>query len=132
VFTPRIAGNFVTTELLGSMEFASKVAGSKLIVVLGHSECGAIKGACDKVELGNLTSVMKALAPAVDAVPEMGGERSSKNKPFVHAVTEANVRLNVAAIRERSPILADLERSGQLEIVGAMHDIATGEVTFLR
>jgi carbonic anhydrase len=131
VFTPRIAGNFVTTELLGSMEFASKVAGSKLIVVLGHTECGAIKGACDKVDLGNLTSVIKALTPAVDAVPAMEGERTSKNKPFVHAVTEANVRLNVAAIRQHSPVLAELEQKGELQIVGALHDIATGEVTFL-
>jgi carbonic anhydrase len=131
LFVARVAGNYAPVDMLGSMEFATKVAGAKLVVVLGHTECGAIKGACDNVELGNLTTVIQALRPAVDDVKDVPGERNSKNKQFVLAVTQANVRRTVAGIRAGSPILRDLERTGQIKIVGAMHDIATGQVTFL-
>jgi carbonic anhydrase len=131
LFVARVAGNYCPTDLLGSTEFGTKVAGAKLVMVLGHTECGAIKGACDNVELGNLTTVMHALQPAVADVPETG-DRSSKNKKFVRAVTEANVRRTVASIRSNSEILRGLEQSGQIKIVGAIYDISTGEVTLLQ
>ncbi len=130
LFVARVAGNYATADILGSMEFATKVAGAKLIVVMGHSDCGAIKGACDNVEMGNLTTVIEALRPAVDDVKEVEGDRTSKNKKFVQLVAQANVRRTVAKIRSDSPILRDLEQSGQIKIVGAMKDISTGLVTF--
>jgi carbonic anhydrase len=132
LFVARVAGNYSPVDILGSMEFATKVAGAKLVVVLGHTECGAIKGACDNVELGNLTTVIHALKPAVADVRDSGNDRTSKNKKFVLAVTQANVRRTVASIRANSPILHDLEQSGQIKIVGAMLDVASGEVTFLQ
>ena len=131
LFVTRLAGNLVDPEVLGGLEFASKVKGSRLIVVLGHTHCGAIKGACDNVELGNLTSVIAELKPAVDATTSVPGERNSHNEAFVHAVTEKNVRRGVAEIRERSPILAQLEAAGTLKVIGAMYDLETGVVTFL-
>jgi carbonic anhydrase len=130
IFVARVAGNYATTDIIGSMEFGAKVAGAKLIVVMGHTECGAIKGACDNVELGNLTTVIQALRPAVDEVQGYTDDRSSANKKFVYAVTLANVRRTVAHIRAQSPILHDMETSGQIKIVGAMQDIASGVVTF--
>jgi carbonic anhydrase len=131
LFVARIAGNYTEADITGSLEFATKVAGSKLIVVLGHTECGAIKGACDNVEMGNLTTVIHALRPAVVEVKGFDNDRTSRDKAFVRAVTEANVRRTVAALRATSPILKDLETSGQIRIVGAMYDISTGKVTFL-
>lgn len=131
VFVPRIAGNYANTDILGSMEFATKVAGARAIVVVGHTRCGAVMGACDNVELGNLTTVIQAIRPAVNQVNNVPGERNSGNTAFVKAVTEENVRLTVAKIRNDSPILRDLESNGQIKIVGAMHDLATGKVTFL-
>jgi carbonic anhydrase len=131
VFAPRIAGNYVNTDILGSMEFATKVAGARVVVVMGHTECGAVKGACDNVELGNLTTVIHAIRPAVDETTHVAGARSSENHAFVLAVTEANVRRTVNRIRTESPILRDLEQSGRIRVVGAMHDLQTGRVTFL-
>jgi carbonic anhydrase len=131
LFVPRVAGNYAPTDIIGSMEFATKVAGAKLVVVLGHTECGAVKGACDNVELGNLTTVIQAIRPAVDDVQGIAGDRTSKNKAFVYAVTVANVRRTVIKIRQESPIMREMEQAGQIKIVGAMQDIATGEVTFL-
>jgi carbonic anhydrase len=130
LFSARIAGNFVDDDILGSLEFASKVAGSKLIVVLGHTECGAIKGACDDVRLGNLTTTLSHLKPAVDAVTDVPGPRSSKNPDFVRAVTEMNVKLTMAAIRKRSPILDGMIARGEVGLVGAMYDVTTGVVTW--
>jgi carbonic anhydrase len=130
LFVARVAGNYSTKDIIGSMEFATKVAGAKLIVVLGHNQCGAIKGACDNIELGNLSTVIQALRPAVDDVQGFSDDRSSKNDKFVQAVAEANVRRTVAHIRSDSPILSELERSGQLKIVGAMYDISNGQVEF--
>ncbi len=129
-FAPRIAGNIATAELIGSMEFACKVAGAKLIVVMGHSDCGAVKGACDGVKLDNLTLVMADIDPAVAAVTTTG-ERNSGNKHFVQLVTAENVRLNVGLIRARSPLLDAMEAKGELRIVGAVQNLATGEVTWL-
>jgi carbonic anhydrase len=130
LFVARVAGNYATADIIGSMEFATKVAGAKLVVVLGHTECGAIKGACDNVQLGNLTTVIQALQPAVSDVTDVQGDRNSKNKKFVLLVTEANVRRTVAKLRSDSPILHDMENSGQIKIVGAIQDISTGQVTF--
>lgn len=131
IFAPRVAGNFVDEELLGSMEFAAAVAGSKVIVVLGHTECGAVKGACDGVELGNLTRTLANIRPAVEAVSGIPGERNSKNRAFVDAVAHENVRQTVQNIVDRSEVLRELVEAGKLKVVGAMYDVATGEVTFL-
>jgi carbonic anhydrase len=130
LFVARVAGNYANADILGSLEFATKVSGAKLIVVLGHTNCGAIKGACDNVEMGNLTTVMQAIRPAADEVTDVPGDRNSKNAQFVYAVTVANVRHTVAHIRSGSPILREMEQAGQIKIVGAMYDIDTGKVTF--
>lgn len=130
LFSPRIAGNFVNDDILGSMEFASKVAGSRLIVVLGHTECGAVKGACDHAELGNLTQMLEKLRPAVDAVPDDGTPRNSKNGSFVQKVADMNVGMTVEEIKRRSPVLKEMVDKGELMIVGAMYDVGTGVVTF--
>ncbi len=131
IFTPRIAGNFVNTDILGSMEFATQVAGSKLIVVLGHSSCGAVKGACDNVKLGNLTDTLEDLMPAVQAVTDVEGERNSSNSAFVEAVSHMNVEMTVDNILEQSPVMKKLVDEGELMVVGAMHDVSTGKVTFM-
>lgn len=130
IFNARIAGNFVNTDILGSMEFGCKAAGAKLIVVIGHSSCGAVKGACDHVDMGNLTNVMKEIEPAVESVTGVAGERTSKNNEFVEAVAKQNVVLALKEIREKSPILAEMESKGEIMIVGAMYDVGTGKVQF--
>lgn len=132
IFSGRVAGNFVNTDLLGSMEFATAAAGSKVIVVLGHTECGAVKGACDHVELGNLTHTLSNIQPAIYQVGDtIDGDRSSSNKEYVDAVTHANVDITVQNIIDRSPVMKGLVASGDLIVIGAMHDVATGEVTFM-
>ena len=133
IFSVRIAGNFVNSDILGSMEFASKLAGTKLILVLGHTACGAVKGACDHAELGNLTGMLDKIAPAVDAVtePAAAADRTSANIDFVNAVGAKNVTLTIERIREESPVLAEMEQAGEIQIVGGMYDIATGQVNFL-
>jgi carbonic anhydrase len=131
IFSARIAGNFASTDLIGSLEYTAKLAGAKLIVVLGHTECGAIKGACDHVQLGNLTQTLSNLAPAVYAVTGVQGERSSKNGPFVRAVTQENVRLTVEGLTQRSAVLRDLVQENRLRVVGGMYDVGTGRVTLL-
>jgi len=128
IFNARVAGNIVNEDILGSLEFASKVAGAKLIVVMGHTSCGAVKGACDNVQLGNLTGLLAKIQPAVAAVPNDGKDRSSKNYEFVEMVAEQNVRQNVQLIRDRSPILKEMEDKGEIKIVGAMYDVASGSV----
>lgn len=130
IFSARVAGNFVNDDILGSMEFATKVAGAKLIVVLGHTQCGAIMGACDNVELGNLTGMLENLKPAVNAVQAADGPRDSSNAFFVQKVADTNVSLTVAAIKERSPVLSEMLAQGEIAIVGAMYDVATGQVSF--
>jgi carbonic anhydrase len=130
VFSVRIAGNIVNTDILGSMEFACKVAGSKLIVVLGHSKCGAVKGACDHVEMGNLTELLSKIQPAVYQEKQTLTDRNASNSPFVENVAEINVKRNVKNIIERSFILEQMVENGEIGIVGAMHNIETGEVTF--
>lgn len=132
IFSVRIAGNFVNEDILGSMEFACKLAGTKLIVVLGHTSCGAIKGACDDAKLGNLTAMLSKIKPAVNAVEEPTDEsmRNSKNSDFVDNVSKKNVNLTIERIRKESPVLKELEENGDIMIVGGMYDIQTGEVSF--
>ncbi len=130
IFSPRIAGNFANTDIIGSMEFATKLAGSKLIVVLGHTECGAVKGACDHAQLGNLTHTLSNITPAVEAVKDVEGERTSKNSSFVQKVADKNVHLTVQALTKRSDILNGLVEEKRLKIVGAMHNVDTGKVSF--
>ncbi|TDT46118.1 carbonic anhydrase [Maribacter spongiicola] len=134
IFSVRIAGNFVNEDILGSMEFGCKLAGTKLIVVLGHTSCGAIKGACDHARLGNLTALINKIEPAVDAVKEPTDEslRNSKNLDFVDRVAAKNVELTIENIRKHSPVLAEMEENDEVLIVGAMYDIATGEVDFYK
>ncbi|EDP97552.1 carbonic anhydrase family protein [Kordia algicida OT-1] len=133
IFSVRIAGNFVNVDILGSMEFACKLAGTKLIVVLGHTSCGAIKGACDHARLGNLTALINKIEPAVEAVKEPTDEnlRNSKNIDFVNNVAVKNVEMTIENIRKQSPVLAELENDGDIKIVGGMYDINNGKVTFL-
>ena len=128
LFNVRVAGNIVNEDVLGSLEFGSKVEGAKLIVVLGHTSCGAIKGACDDVKLGNLTGLLGKIKPAMSKVPNDGKDRSSKNYAFVEMVAEQNVRLTVEMIRAKSPVLKEMEDKGEIKIVGAMYDLSTGKV----
>ena len=132
IFSIRIAGNFVNEDILGSMEFACKLAGAKLVLVLGHTACGAIKGACDHARLGNLTSLINKIEPAVEAVTEPKDTtlRNSSNATFVDAVAKKNVEMTIDAIRNSSSILAEMEREGSIKIVGGMYDIKTGKVHF--
>ena len=130
IFSVRIAGNIVNTDILGSMEFACKIAGSKLIVVLGHSKCGAVKGACDHVEMGNLTELLSKIQPAVYQENKTKTDRNSKNSPFVENVAKINVKRNVKNIIERSFILEQMVENGEIGVIGAMHNIETGKVTF--
>ena len=130
MFSARIAGNVVNDDLLGSLEFACAVAGAKTIVLFGHTACGAIKGAIDDVEMGNLTGLLARIKPAI-SVTTFTGERSSKNAAYVDAVARTNVLLGLDGIRRRSPVLADLEKKGTIQIVGGMYDLATGSVEFL-
>ena len=130
VFSVRIAGNVVNEDILGSMEFACKVAGSKFIVVLGHTKCGAIKGACDHVDMGNLTTLLSKIEPAVSEETQTKENRNSKNSEFVEHVAEINVRKNVELILAKSPILEDMVRNGEIGIIGAMYDVTSGVVTF--
>jgi carbonic anhydrase len=130
VFSVRIAGNIVNTDILGSMEFACKVAGSKLIVVLGHTKCGAVKGACDHVEMGNLTELLSKIQPAVYQEKTTSENRTSSNSNFVENVAEINVKRNVKNIIERSFVLEQMIENGEIGIIGAMHNIETGEVSF--
>jgi carbonic anhydrase len=130
VFSVRIAGNIINEDILGSMEFGCKVAGSKIIVVLGHTKCGAVKGACDHVEMGNLTALLTKIRPAVDDETTTKENRNSSNPEFVENVSIINVKRTVKSIMERSPILKEMIESGEIGIVGGTHDISTGEVTF--
>jgi carbonic anhydrase len=132
LFSARIAGPVADTDLVGSLEFACKVSGAKLLVVMGHTSCGAIKGACDGFRLDNLTGVLEKIQPAVEAVRNVPGERNSKNKEFVDAVAEANVRLTVDRIREMSAILRGMESDGKIKIVGCIYDLETGRVRVLK
>jgi carbonic anhydrase len=129
IFCARIAGNFVNTDIIGSLEYATKVAGARVIVVLGHSDCGAVKGTIDNVQLGNLTATLANIRPAVDAVTS-DGERNSKNKHFVQEVAEKNAELAAQLLMSNSPMMKEMVEAGELRIAWAMHDVATGRVVF--
>jgi carbonic anhydrase len=130
IFNGRVAGNVADEDAMGSMEFACKLAGSKVVLVMGHTGCGAIKGAIDGAQLGNLTALLTKIRPAVETT-QYTGERSAKNYAFVEAVARKNVSLTIANIREKSPVLRDLESSGGIKIVGSMYNLETGVVEFL-
>ena len=130
IFSARVAGNVLDDDMLGSMEFACKVAGAKLIAVIGHSNCGAMKGAVDEVKLGNLTGLLNKIEPAIKEVPADVEPRNSKNLGFVDKVAEANARLVMQQIRERSPILREMIDQNQIGLIGGMYDVSTGEVHF--
>ena len=130
VFNARVAGNVLNDDILGSLEFACKVSGSKLILVLGHSNCGAVKGAVDGVELGKLTGLLAKIKPAVAQVPENGQPRTSKNADFVENVAEANVRQVMQQIREQSPILREMLDQNQIILEGGVYDLSSGKVDF--
>ena len=130
LFVARVAGNFVNDDILGSLEFATKLAGAKLIVVMGHTECGAVKGACDAAQLGLLTTTLANINPAVKAVQGDYTPRSSQNAKFVQAVTEMNVQLTMQTLRDRSVVLREMIDKGDIGLVGAMYDVSTGKVTF--
>lgn len=129
IFSARVAGNVVNEDILGSMEFACKVAGSKLIVVLGHTSCGAVKGACDHVELGNLTGLVNKIMPAIEAT-SYDGDKSSKNLEFVDKVAEKNVFIVMEEIQKKSSVLRDMIENGEIGIVGGMYNVETGIVEF--
>jgi carbonic anhydrase len=130
IFVARVAGNFVNEDILGSMEFACKVSGSKLVLVLGHGHCGAVKAAVDDVKLGNITAMLQKIRPAVGVV-DYAGDRTSKNAKFVQMVCESNVRYTIEQIRRNSPILKGMEDRGEIKIVGAVYDMDDGTVGWL-
>lgn len=132
VFVARVAGNFENTDILGSMEYSCKVAGSKLVLVLGHEACGAVKAACDGVELGNITALLGNITPAVkQSAEEVEGEANSSNSAFVAKTVENNVKLTMDRIREKSPILKEMEDNGEINIVGGVYMLSTGKVELL-
>ena len=132
VFVARVAGNFENVDILGSMEYSCKVAGSKLVFVLGHESCGAVKAACDRVELGNITSLLSNILPAVDkSYTEVSGVTDSSNKEFVAKTVENNVKMTIERIREKSPILAEMEKNGEISIVGGVYSLQDGKVTMI-
>jgi len=131
IFVARVAGNFVNEDILGSMEFACKVSGSKLVLVLGHEHCGAVKAAIDGAELGNITAMLQNIKPAIEAADSYEGEKSASNEAFVHEVCENNVRHTMGQIRERSPVLREMEENGEIKIVGAIYDMDNGQVIFM-
>ncbi|MCK0108141.1 carbonic anhydrase family protein [Flavobacteriaceae bacterium S0825] len=132
VFVARVAGNFENVDILGSMEYSCKVAGSKLVLVLGHEACGAVKAACDGVELGNITALLSNITPAVkQSAVEVEGEANSSNNEFVAKTVENNVKLTMDRIREKSPILKEMEDNGEIKIVGGVYMLSTGKVELL-
>ena len=130
LFVARVAGNFVNEDILGSMEFACKVSGAKLILVMGHEHCGALKAAIDDVKLGNITPMLSKIKPAVQSIG-YNGEKTSKNQEFVHMACESNVKHTIEKIRSNSPILKEMEDKGEIKIVGAIYDMDNGRVDFL-
>lgn len=130
IFSIRIAGNILNDDILGSMEFSCKLSGSKLIVVLGHTKCGAISGACDNVELGHITGLLEKIKPAIELEKTTAEERNSSNQNFVRNVTKNNINIVVHKIRQQSPILLEMEQAGEIKIVGGLYDLDNGQVTF--
>lgn len=131
IFVGRVAGNFVNVDMLGSLEFATQVAGSKLVVIMGHESCGAVKSAIDDVQLGNITAMLEKIKPAVEMTNNYDGEQTTQNSEYVTRVVENNVRYTIQEIREKSQLIRQLEEEGDILIVGAFYDLDTGKVTFL-
>lgn len=131
LFVARVAGNFVNDDILGSMEFGCKVSGAKVILVIGHESCGAIKAAIDNVKLGNITAMLSKIKPAVEKSKDFTGEKSSKNDAYVEYVAKKNVLNTIETIKSKSPILAEMAQKGQIKIVGAYYHLQTGEIEFL-
>jgi carbonic anhydrase len=131
IFVARVAGNFMDEDMLGSAEFACKVSGSKVLMVMGHESCGAVKAAIDDVELGNITPMLDKIEPAVERSMDFQGEKSSKNPEFVNYVSKNNVINTLETIRKDSPILKEMEEKGEIRIIGAMYSLSTGQVTFM-
>lgn len=131
IFTQRIAGNIVNKDILGGLEYGTKVIGAQLIVVLGHTSCGAVVGACDHTKLGNLTSLLEKITPAVERTHQSYPSMTCKDSEYINKIAEQNVHNMINIIKKQSPIIAGLIKSGKLGIVGAMHEIATGKITFL-
>jgi carbonic anhydrase len=130
IFSIRVAGNVLNDDILGSMEFGTKVAGTKILLVLGHTKCGAITGACDSVKMGKLTQLLNKVNPAIDAEKETKDNRTGSNESFVNNVTINNIHMVIEEIRKQSPIIADLENQGSVKIVGGLYDLTNGVVTF--
>ena len=130
IFSIRIAGNILNEDILGSMEFACKIAGSKLIVVLGHTKCGAIEGACNNIVMGNITTLLNKIKPAIATETKTTNNRTGQNKSFVDNVTVNNIFIVVQQIKERSPLLAEMEKTGQIKIIGGLYNLDTGQVNF--
>lgn len=130
IFSVRVAGNIINEDILGSMEFGCRIEGAKIVVVLGHTRCGAVRGACDHVEMGNITSLLSKIRPAVDDEQSIKENRNSSNPDFVEKVSAINVMRSVRAIQERSPILMSMIENGKIGLVGGIHDITTGKVSF--
>lgn len=131
LFVARVAGNLVNEDILGSMEFGCKVAGAKLILVMGHNECGAVKAGIDNVQLGNITSLVNKIRPAVDSSNNFSGDKGTKNKTYVDFVAQKNVLLNMSLIKSKSDILREMVEKGEIKIAGAFYDLNTGKVTFI-
>lgn len=131
IFVARVAGNFVNEDILGSAEFATAAAGSKVVIVMGHESCGAVKSAIDGVEMGNITAMLDKIEPAIEMTENFDGEQTSSNNEYVTEVVNNNVVHTISEMRERSSIIANLERNGDVVIMGAFYDLDTGEVTFL-
>ena len=131
IFVGRVAGNFVNEDLLGSLEFACKVAGAKLVLVMGHQHCGAVRGAIDDVKLGNITAMLEKIKPAVQISQDFAGDKTSKNDEFVKHVSQNNVRYALKQIREKSPILKEMEDKGEIKIVGAFYRLTDGSLEFI-
>lgn len=130
IFSVRIAGNIQNPDILGSIEFSCKVAGAKVVVVLGHTKCGAVKGACDHVTLGNLTTLLEKLKPAVDGETSISKDRNANNSEFVEKVASLNVRITKSQIVENSPVLKEMIQKGEIALAGGMYDVETGIVEF--
>ncbi|MES2703684.1 MAG: carbonic anhydrase family protein [Bacteroidota bacterium] len=132
IFSIRVAGNVLNDDILGSLEYATKAAGAKIIVVLGHSKCGAIAGACNDVKLGHLTGLLEKIQPAIEAEKDTKENRNGSNAAYVGHVTELNVHLTMAQITEQSPVIAELVNEGKVIVAGGVYDVETGEVTFFK
>jgi carbonic anhydrase len=130
VFVARVAGNIANTDILASMEYACKVSGSKLVVVLGHTNCGAVKSAIEDVKLGNITELLSKIRPAVDSLADFSGEKSAKNKEYLSKVTDENVKLTMDNIRANSQILKEMEEKGEIDIIGGLYNLDNGKVSF--